>query len=346
MVVPSLRYLNVLVTSRCNLRCKFCNIGTKSEENPTEDSNLTVENFQNLFVGHRFPTVIQVHLSGGEPFLRADLIDVCDLFATHCPNASISIATNGTLTERIAAFCKLVSARDYRDRLGIGISLDGIGELHDSIRGVKGTYVRAIETISRLRQSSPGVLKSIGLTLIPENVGHLSALSILAKESGLTLYFRIASESPIYYGDNRGSLARWGESQLGELDEHIKQLFPFDSSCARASEVNQIFFRNMVSAYRLQKRHYDCFAGLCSVFIDHNGDIRPCNMLDASIGNIAQDELSQVLRSKRAGEVRRFIEQRKCFCWLECETLNSWSTAEWLGIPIHDQLSTYSTEVA
>lgn len=340
-----MRYLNILVTSRCNLRCKFCNIGLKSERQRNNDDPLTVEKFRkNLFSGRRFETAVQVHLSGGEPFLRGDLIELCDLFAMHCPNASLSIATNGTLTERILEFCKNISSRPYNNRVGLGISLDGIGSLHDNVRGVKGTYNRVTESISKLREHFPGVLKSIGFTIVPENIGDLQLVSELAKENELLFLYRMAAESPVYYGDNRGCLTPWKLSDLDELDRIVRSLSGPDEVASNSNIFNSLFFRNVVQANRSRKRSYPCFGGLSSVFIDHEGNIRPCIWLDCLLGNIAHDSLPDVLRSAQAREIRKYISRRECFCWTECETLTSWSSAEWLGMPIYEYLRVYDEE--
>jgi len=337
-----LRSLNVLVTSECNLRCKFCNIGSSSYKARSHDTNLTLENYRkSLFSGKQHDHIGHVHLSGGEPFLRLDLIDICDLFALHCPNADISIATNGVLTERIVTFGELLQSRDYRRRLSIGISMDGLGELHDSIRGGKGIFNRVNETIREVARRFPGFLKNLSFTVIPENAHQLAIVFKEAQDKGLELYFRIAAESPVYYGDNRGSLQQWDQSKLEELDHTIKQIFSIPVRGINGFDIRMIFFKHMCRAYTIKKRNFDCFAGLCSVFIDHEGNIRPCIWLDCVLGNIAHDSLPDVLRSQRAREIRRYISRRECFCWTECETLNSWSTAEWLGMPIRDYLKVY-----
>lgn len=337
-----LRNLNILVTSKCNLRCKFCNIGARSAGGLRSDAALTLENFErNLFGGRTYYTVTQVHFSGGEPFLRSDLVALCDLFASGCPNASFSIATNGTLTDKILDFCRRISERPYRHRIHIGISLDALGDLHDEIRGVQGTYKRVLETITTVKERYPEFFPSLDFTIIPDNLHELRAVGEWAKEKKFAFNYRMAAESEVYYGNNRGCLPPWDEPKLQNLEESIRSLWASGVIGFNPEEVQKVFFRDMVHAYRIWKRRYDCFAGLCFVFIDSDGNIRPCNMLDFTFGNIGQDDLLQALRSKPAKEARRYIAQRKCFCWIECETFNSWGTAAWLGIPIRDQLRVY-----
>jgi len=339
-----LRNLNIIVTSGCNLRCKFCNIGAQSARGAKNDTTPKLENFErNLFGGRTYHSVTHVHFSGGEPFLRSDLAELCELFAAGCPNASFSIATNGTLTDRIFDFCRRVSERPYRHRIHIGISLDGLGDLHDEIRGVPGTYRRVLETITTVKERYPEFFPILGFTVIPENVHELRAVGEWAKEKKFTFYYRMAAESGVYYGDNRGCLTTWDEPKLLELEESIRGLWASGVLEFKPQEVQKVFFRDMVQSYRMQKRHYDCFAGRCFVFIDSDGNIRPCNMLDYSFGNIARDDLLRALRSQPAKEARKYIARRKCFCWIECETFNSWGAAEWLGMPIRNQLKAYET---
>jgi MoaA/NifB/PqqE/SkfB family radical SAM enzyme len=153
----------------------------------------------------------------------------------------------------------------------------------------------------------------------------------------------MAAESAVYYGDNRGRLTRWDEPKLRELEESIAHLRRSGVVALDPQMLQTVFIREMVRAHRMKRRTYDCFAGSCFVFIDGDGNIRPCNMLDYTFGNIARDDLLQAFRSEQAKEARRYVGRRACFCWIECETFNSWGTADWLGIPIRDQLKIYET---
>ncbi len=85
-----------------------------------------------------------VVLSGGEPFLRKDLVDLCGFFSRQLPASSIGILTNGINTDMILNKTKDVLNRHQPQALWLGSSLDGVGKEHDRIRGVDGGVCRPV----------------------------------------------------------------------------------------------------------------------------------------------------------------------------------------------------------
>ena len=72
-----------------------------------------------------------------------------------------------------------------------------------------------------------------------------------------------------------------------------------------------------------------CTAGNLSYVIMEDGTVKPCEILDDSIGNVISDNnISEIFRSKKAKELRRWITKTKCKCTYECamtvNTLFSW----------------------
>ena len=82
------------------------------------------------------------NLTGGEPFMRTDLPDIVSALYRKCDR--IVINTNGLLDKRIIELCKAFP------KVGIRISIDGKGDIHDRIRGVSNNYDRAMHTLETL----------------------------------------------------------------------------------------------------------------------------------------------------------------------------------------------------
>jgi MoaA/NifB/PqqE/SkfB family radical SAM enzyme len=149
----------LILTESCNLKCLMCDIGRKNERkqdngfSPLTDAITRGEELMNMddwktllddiagLNGH--PLVL---LTGTEPFLYPGILDLLDYGLSL--NLNFHITTNGTLLSRFAY--RLVELSTRRDSLRITISLDGIGEIHDAIRGVRGTFNRALEGIKAL----------------------------------------------------------------------------------------------------------------------------------------------------------------------------------------------------
>ncbi len=91
--------------------------------------------------------------TGGEPFLRNDLDDLVISAYRHCKPEVITIPTNGMLTERVLAMRSSACAASARQSsIGINLSLDGIGDEHDDIRGVEGNWKLSMETWRQLKE--------------------------------------------------------------------------------------------------------------------------------------------------------------------------------------------------
>ena len=143
---PRLLPLNITVsvTYRCNSRCLTCHVYRKKA------NEFTVEEFDRTFVSlGRAP--YWYTMSGGEPFLRDDLPEICESACRRGSPGIVNIPTNGILSDRIPPMVADIAARCPSAQIIVNLSLDGIGEEHDRIRGVPGNFERAMETYRGLR---------------------------------------------------------------------------------------------------------------------------------------------------------------------------------------------------
>ena len=147
----------VIVTYRCNARCNMCG-RYRQPSRPEEE--LTIDTFRKL------PPMYFTNVTGGEPFLREDLPAI--IRELEKKSDRIVISTNGYFTDRIIALC-----REFPN-VGIRISLEGIGETNNEIRGLENGFHRGLDTLKQLRQmgirdvciDSAGVLTGMVLILL------------------------------------------------------------------------------------------------------------------------------------------------------------------------------------
>ena len=127
--------LILFITDRCNARCIHCFNWRALNQG---DDGLTLEELQRLS-GELGP-LLTLGISGGEPFLRQDIAAVFRLFAGDNGLRDIAIPTNGLMPARIAAHVRDMLDQDSPTRVTISLSLDGLPDLHDHIRGVPGNF--------------------------------------------------------------------------------------------------------------------------------------------------------------------------------------------------------------
>ena len=125
----------VIVTYRCNARCNMCN-RFKQPSKPEEEISLDTI--------RKLPKMSFTNITGGEPFTREDLEDIVGILLEKSDR--IVISTNGFFTDRIVKLAKKYP------QIGIRISIEGLEQTNNTIRGLENGYQRGINTLKTLRE--------------------------------------------------------------------------------------------------------------------------------------------------------------------------------------------------
>jgi MoaA/NifB/PqqE/SkfB family radical SAM enzyme len=171
-------------TMRCNLHCEFCYVGTLLNIEGEWREELSLDALRRAFPER---TGLQVSLTGGEIFMRKDILDVMEVFREKGYVCGY-LTTNGTIIsdERAKAMAGLARAGFLKH---ISVSIDGPGMLHDRARGVKGTFERTSAGLRRLqeaaREAGAPLRVSINTTVAHETLDALAAMVDVAGELGV-----------------------------------------------------------------------------------------------------------------------------------------------------------------
>ncbi|MES0349974.1 MAG: 12,18-didecarboxysiroheme deacetylase [Desulfobacteria bacterium] len=158
------------VTRRCNLKCIHCYAHAKDKafknELSTDEGKALLDDLAQFGV----PVIL---FSGGEPFVREDLPELARYAVERGMRAVVS--TNGTLItpERARIFKEI--GLSY-----VGISLDGMEEVNDRFRGVKGAFQGALEGIRNSQEA--GIKVGLRFTINKLNVGEIPGIFDLVEE--------------------------------------------------------------------------------------------------------------------------------------------------------------------
>src|SRR3954465_9606956 len=147
-------------TMRCNLHCEFCYVGDLLNIEGQWREELTLDALSKAFPDQNG---FQISLTGGEIFMRKDIMSVLDLFRGK-GYACGYLTTNGTIIpeERAEALAEL-AAKGFLKH--ISVSVDGPKELHDVARGLKGTFERTTAGLTRLQEGGGGKGAPAGRTI-------------------------------------------------------------------------------------------------------------------------------------------------------------------------------------
>lgn len=312
--------LTYAITDRCNYRCKTCNIWKRKTDN-----ELSLEEIQKFFkVSNNFSWI---HLTGGEIFLRKDLLDIIKVIISECPDLLLlNFPTNGFFTDIIVPTVEKIALLKP-PKFFITVSLDGDEALNDEIRGIQGGWQAQIETFKQLHEI-PGVTAALGMTLSTYNADKLEKTFLAAKQECKWLTYDNFHvnifHASYYYGNQELKIPEQENSRLVAEINRYKKL--------RGIKMNPISF--LENAYLKRVEQYiknkvtpmRCHALKSSCFMDPVGNIYPCANYERLLGNIRESnyDISKVWKSRESKGSQKEIWGSKCpQCWTPCEAYQS-----------------------
>jgi MoaA/NifB/PqqE/SkfB family radical SAM enzyme len=324
--------INFAVTYLCQSKCKNCNIWKKYEKYPTEKNNeLSLDQIRDVFERSRLLNSLEaIALTGGEPFLRNDFVDLCIFFAQRYPHAGLAIPTNALNPELVVGKLEQIANECSVENLALSISLDGISATHDKIRGVSGAYDRVLALVALVRTRIPSLFLGLSFTISPENYFDLSDVYALSKKLHVDFSSQFAQTSESYY-ENTEKEFKWEDAQLdtiGATERVILNEYLEKHSFARKLalspfEVTPYYLSHLVEFQRGRHASAKCYSGVHSFFMDPYGAVFPCINLNKKIGDVRESSFDSLWSSDRAKEIRKFIKNRGCSCVTPCETIPS-----------------------
>jgi MoaA/NifB/PqqE/SkfB family radical SAM enzyme len=189
------------VTYQCNSKCSHCNIWKRYKETPNDlEKELTLNQIEHLLYHSQYlANLKKVVLAGGEPFLRKDFVELCNLFTRRYPHAQITIPTNAVDPVLVAS--KLQEIKHAYDNKGVflSVSLDGIGNKHDQFRGTPDNFENALQLLEYVRDSLATVGLGVSFTITPANSKELHDVYKLSKKMRADFNCQFAHKSQTYY---------------------------------------------------------------------------------------------------------------------------------------------------
>ncbi|OPL17833.1 MAG: hypothetical protein AVO35_08110 [Candidatus Aegiribacteria sp. MLS_C] len=309
------------VTRRCQSRCRTCYIWKHDS-----GDDLDLATIERLFRSIGWTYFFNV--SGGEPFLRDDLPEIIALACRFMTPAVIHIPTNALAVERIAAMTgeilDVIEKEAPGTLLTIKPSFDGVGELHDEIRGVPGNFRRLLETLGQLRELQErydNLQIGIGTVISKYNADRLDEIIEYARNIGVDSYINeIAEEREEFFNIGSGitpdseSYERIMEVFKQSVLEKMKdmKLLPRITTALRV-----VYYDLVVRILNERRQVIPCSAGLMNVHINSDGGIWPCAVLAYSgeMGRVDENtDFREIWNSKAARKIRRSIRRGECYC--------------------------------
>ena len=285
----------VIVTYRCNAKCTMCN-RYKVPSKPEEEISLeTVK---------KLPEMYFTNITGGEPFIRDDLKDI--VRELYKKSDRIVISTNGFFTDKIVDLCKEFP------QIGIRISIEGLEQTNNEIRGLEDGYNRGYTTLKKLVDMGMQDV-GFGMTVQDRNAADLVPLYNISDELGME--FATASLHNSFYFVESHNIIKDRLAVAQNFEDLINRLLESNSP---KKWFRAYFNHGLINYIFSQKRLLPCDMSFDTFFIDPYGDVMPCNGTKEKqvMGNLNEQSWDELWNSEQAEKVRKFVRNCDRNCWM------------------------------
>lgn len=318
-------HLTFFVTKRCNSRCPFCFYlrSTGNEADITDELSLDE-------IGHisrSLGTLLWLAFSGGEIFLRDDLVEISKIFYKNNKPFIMLYPTNALLPEHITHVTEQILRYCRKSIITVKLSIDGLHETHDDLRQTPGSFEKTIKTYdslgplldkySHFELGVNTVFCSRNQDSMDEIIDFVRGMKNI-KTHTISLVRGNLSDATFHDVDEKKYLRA-----IERLEENLKnrrsRLYRFKG--ARIKAAQDILQRRLIhQTMHHKKRLIPCYAGQLNLVLRENGDLYPCEMLTESLGNVRDHDydMIKVVNSEKATSIMNAIRNQTCFCTHEC----------------------------
>ena len=286
----------VIVTYRCNARCNMCN-RYKKPSLPEEE--LSLETIQKL------PPMYFTNITGGEPFIRTDLKEIVG--ELYKKSDRIVISTNGFFTDRIIGLCKEIP------QIGIRISIEGLEQTNNQIRGLPDGFNRGYATLKKLVEMG---MKDVGFGMTVQDINAKDLVALYNLSNEMNMEFATASLHNSFYFVEAKNIIHDRPLVAKEFENLINELL---RSKSPKKWFRAYFNHGLINYIYGQKRLLPCDMAFDTFFIDPYGDVMPCNgTKDKEVmGNLNETSTWEELwNSPKAESVRGKVRCCDRNCWM------------------------------
>lgn len=316
MEKAQLQDINFFTTYKCNSRCKNCHIW-KGKLVPPSRVEMDAACLDRLFADPLFAQCGGIGLAGGEPTIAPFTWDLLQLLPS---DKQVTITTNALQSSKLVDFLR--HCQD-RERYTVQLSLDGIGDENDHIRGIKGGYQKTVNLLKEVEQL--GVKRLLSFTINQLNVHQLLDCYELAQSHGAEFSTRMAYTGGAYSNSENSDVYRFEQQSLHRIAEDLDKIIAREIATPSHYPAKIVFLKKIVDYYQGEQADLPCYAMETGMVIDLYGNVFPnCPVMMNPIGNLHEEGLQEIWQSEKAAQVRSDIAKLTCGgCWNDCQVITN-----------------------
>jgi MoaA/NifB/PqqE/SkfB family radical SAM enzyme len=318
-------YLIFFVTSKCNARCKMC-FNWKNIDEANTRKELSIDEIEKITLS--ISNLQQLTMSGGEPFLRKELPEICKLFTKNSKVPWITISTNGLLSDLIEKNLSIILRENPYTQFRFSISMSGLDKASSEILQVKDSFIAQQETLAVAKaflKKYSNLSVDVGIVYSKFNEDEIRNILDYINE-----YYPFANPMlAVVRGDTRETSAK--EIDLIKLNEAFEYQKHFTKKAKNhpysrlINPVQDLVHDLVLDAIAGKRAPVKCLAGKTLMVLSDDGELSPCEMLRKPFGNLrdCNYDIKELLALKRTKEILATIKDTRCFCSWECALYNN-----------------------
>lgn len=282
------------VNDICNASCQMCHIWQQKLDYQISPSELETALNNSLY-----SEVHTVGVNGGEPTLRKDLAELVDvLFRTLPKLRTISLITNALVHRKVISRISEVGTvvMSHHGRLNVMVSLDGVGQVHDIVRGRKGNFDNALKVIDFIKTSELVTEIRLGCTVVKDNVFGLHDLMDFAIKKGIYIKYRLGIPHQRLYTEHLidpFALSYEEKVHLCIFLENVIRNY-------ETSENQKFFYRSLIDQIIYgSRRKAGCAWQHRGVTITARGELLYCAVKSKVLGSAVREDSQKLYFSNR-----------------------------------------------
>ena len=318
------QYIILFVTARCNLLCKHC-FYIEQILNAKNMKELTLEEYERI--AQHAGSLMNVSITGGEPFIRKDLAEIVLAFRKYAKTLFFNITTNGLIEKATLETVERIFEKDPATNIRLGVSIDGLENVHDMTRDRQGAFNQTVKTLHELiplRNRFDGLTLHISTTLTKYNKDQIRELiDFVRYELDVDAHYLGFIRGDAYDPDYKTVTLE----DYRQANAYLSSGWISKNPYQNVQNVANRLMRS-VNEYMLATDKYfiPCVAGEKMITIDEEGRVKPCEILEQIgvtpyiMGDLRQHnyDIYEVLATKEAQAIRGRILKEHCHCTFEC----------------------------
>ncbi len=303
-------HLTFFVTRRCNSRCPFCFYLSKKGESADNLPEISLDEIEKISLSLR--SLLWVAFSGGEVYLREDIVDISRIFYKNNKPSILLYSTNGLMPELIRNRTEEILKHCRKSVVVVKLSLDGLYTEHDALRGVPGGFEKVMETyykLSKLLNEYPNFELGINTVFCSKNQDGIDRVFEFVKgldkiRTHTLSMIRGEIEDESFKNVDLNKYRYTIETMEKDLKRKMASMYRFRG--ARLKSAQDILQRRLIYQTILEQRSIiPCYAGRLNLVLTETGDVYPCELLNQRIGNVKDYnyDVKKILRSKQAKRI-------------------------------------------